>query len=208
MLVAAMARLDERRVLRLVEQGLARGQDPPHILDLVREGLDRVGRRYTSGEYFLADLMMGAEIFREVLRTLDDVAPTAPDPFMPPVVFGTVEGDIHEIGKHVAIGYMRYSGLRIVDLGGDVPPRLFVEAVWATNAPVVCLSGLLSTCSGAMRRTVAALGKAGLRNSTAVVIGGHVSESLRRHVGADYWVSDCVQGVEVCRRLLAERLAV
>ena len=129
LLVMAMARLDEERVLRVVEAGLARGQSPTEILALTREGLERVGREYGDGRLFLADLLMAAEIFRRVLDLLTDVAPVKPDLRLPPIVFGTVEGDIHEIGKNVTIAFMRYNGLRIVDLGGNVSPQQFVEAV-------------------------------------------------------------------------------
>ncbi len=205
LLVMAMAQLDEERVLRVVEAGLGRGQSPTEILALTREGLERVGREYSAGRLFLADLLMAAEIFRRVLDILIDVAPVEPDLRFPPIVFGTVEGDIHEIGKNVTIAFMRYSGLRIVDLGGNVSPQQFVEAVRTTQAPIVCLSGLVSTCYGSMRRTIALLGKAGLRYSTAVVIGGHVSESIRDYVGADFWADDCSQGVDICRRVLSTR---
>lgn len=205
LLVVAIARLDEERVLRAVQAGLARGQSPTEILTLTREGLERVGREYADGRLFLADLLMAAEIFRGVLDLLIDVAPVEPDLHLPPIVFGTVEGDIHEIGKNVTIAFMRYSGLRIVDLGGNVSPHQFVEAVRTAHAPIVCLSGLVSTCYSSMRRTIALLGKAGLRYSTAVVIGGHVSESIRDYVGADFWADDCSQGVDICRQVLSTR---
>jgi methanogenic corrinoid protein MtbC1 len=148
---------------------------------------------------------MAAEILRRVLDILIDVAPIKPDLRFPPIVFGTVEGDIHEIGKNVTIAFMRCSGLRIVDLGGNVSPQQFVEAVRTTRAPIVCLSGLVTTCYGSMRRTIALLGTAGLRYSTAVVIGGHVNESIRDYVGADFWAEDCSQGVDICRRVLSTR---
>ena len=203
-LVASMARLDEERVLFLVERGLAAGVAPTELLAQTREGLDRVGGLYSGGRYFLADLLMAAHIFRQVLDRLFDAAPVAPDPNLPPVIFGTVQGDIHEIGKNITIAFMRYNGLRIIDLGGNVPPQRFVEEVRTSQARIVCLSGLVTSCYGAMRKTVAALGKAGLRGSTTVIIGGQVSEALRQHVGADYWVEDYVQGVEICRTLLTQ----
>ena len=208
LLVVAIARLDEERVLGVVERELARGQSPTEILALTREGLERVSREYSAGRLFLADLLMAAQIFRRVLDMLIEVAPVKPDHRFAPIVFGTVEGDIHEIGKNVTIAFMRYNGLRIVDLGGNVSPHEFVEAVRSTRAPIVCLSGLVSTCYSSMRRTISLLGEAGLRYSTAVVIGGHVSESIRAYVGADFWADDCAQGVDICRRVLSARSEV
>ncbi|MCZ7665488.1 MAG: cobalamin-dependent protein [Thermoleophilia bacterium] len=203
-LVASMARLDEERVLFLVERGLAAGA-APYRAPGPGPGRPRPGgRALLRGRYFLADLLMAAHIFRQVLDRLFDAAPVAPDPNLPPVIFGTVQGDIHEIGKNITIAFMRYNGLRIIDLGGNVPPQRFVEEVRTSQARIVCLSGLMTSCYGAMRKTVAALGKAGLRGSTTVIIGGQVSEALRQHVGADYWVEDYVQGVEICRTLLTQ----
>ncbi|MHB1344496.1 MAG: cobalamin B12-binding domain-containing protein [Thermoleophilia bacterium] len=204
MLVASVERLEEDRVAFLVDRALAAGQPPMSVLQEAREGLDRVAANYAAGRYFLADLLMAAHIFRGVLDRLMEVAPAFPDPSVPPIVFGTVQGDIHEIGKNLTIAFMRYGGLQIVDLGGNVPPERFVEAVVATGAPVVCMSGLMTSCYGPMRRTIQALGKAGVRTSTSVVIGGHVSESVKQHVGADYWTRDCLSGVEMCRKLVLE----
>jgi methanogenic corrinoid protein MtbC1 len=202
LLVTAMARLDEDRVTYLLERCLESGQTPGELLELAREGVDRVGALYASGEYFLADLLMAAHIFNRVLHVLFERAPITLDPCMPPIVFGTVEGDIHEIGKNLTIGFLRYSGFRVVDLGTSVEPQRFVDEVRRHGAHILGLSGSLSTCYGSMRRTIAALGKAGLRHSTTVVIGGHVTESIRRHVGADYFVDDCFDGVALCRKLV------
>ena len=196
-----MSRLDEDRVIYLLERCLECGQTPEEMLGLAREGVDRVGAAYASGEYFLADLLMAAHIFERVLRVLFEKAPVAPNPDVPPIVFGTVEGDIHEIGKNLTIGFLRYSGFTVVDLGTSVAPERFVDEVRRNRAQIVCLSGNLSTCCSSMRRTIAALGKAGLRHSTTVLIGGHVSEGICRHVGADYFVDNCFDGVALCREL-------
>ncbi|MHB0980683.1 MAG: cobalamin B12-binding domain-containing protein [Thermoleophilia bacterium] len=204
MLVASVERLEEDRVTFLVNRALVAGQPPMSVLQEAREGLERVSAQYAAGQYFLADLLMGAHIFRGVLDRLMEVAPALPDPSVPPIVFGTVQGDIHEIGKNLTIAFMRYGGLQIVDLGGNVPPERFVEAVLETGAPVVCMSALMTSCYGPMRRTIQALGKAGVRTSTTVVIGGHVSESVKRHVGADFWTRDCLSGVDMCRKLVLE----
>lgn len=203
LLVAAFERLDEERVFALVERGLDAGLSSSDILDQAREGFERVGALYQSGSYFLADLLMAAHIFKGVLQRLMDHAPASAAPGLPPVVFGTVQGDIHEIGKNLTIAFMRFAGLEVIDLGQDVPPQRFVEAVVGSGATVVCLSGLMTSCYGPMRRTVAALGKAGVRATTTVLIGGLVSETVRRHVGADFWTTDCIHGVELCREIVS-----
>jgi methanogenic corrinoid protein MtbC1 len=201
-LVAAAGALDEERVLYLVKRGLLRGETPLEILHQLQHGLDRAIRLYGRGDYFLADLLMAAEIFREALQVLADLTETASDPALPPIVFGTVEGDIHQIGKNLTVAFLRYNGLRVLDLGVNVPAERFVEEVRIFQAPVLCLSGLLTTCVAGMEKTVAALERAGLRDSTAVVIGGQVSEKIRQRVGADFYSSDCLEAVDLCRGLV------
>jgi methanogenic corrinoid protein MtbC1 len=203
LLVASVERLEDERVAFLVERALAAGRPPLELLQEARVGLERVGARYAAGEYFLADLLMASHIFHDLTDRLMHAAPVEADPTTPPIVFGTVQGDIHEIGKNLTIAFMRYRGLRIIDLGGNVPPERFVEAVVEHSAPVMCMSALMSTCYGPMRRTIQGLGKAGVRTATSVVIGGHVSESVKRHVGADYWTTDCLSGVDMCGQLIA-----
>lgn len=202
LLVAAIARLDEGRAVYLVERGLLQGASRTDLLERSREGVDRVARRYAAGEYFLGDMLMAGHIFRRILGLLFDSSSASEESDVPPIVIGTVEGDIHDIGKNITVGYLRCEGLPLVDLGSSVPADRFVSEVAARRSSIVCLSGLMSTCFSSMRVTVSALGAAGLRESTAVVIGGHINEAIRLYVGADYWAEDCVQGAQICRRLL------
>lgn len=201
-LAAAVGALDEDRVLYLVDRSLRQGKTPLELLSQLRFGMDRAIKLYARGEYFLGDLLMAAEIFRQSLRVLSNLVEAAPDPAVPPIVFGTVEGDIHEIGKNLTVAFMRYSGLRVIDLGANVPAERFVEEVRQSGAPILCLSGLLTICVAGMEQTVAAVTQAGLRSRTKVVIGGQVSERIRVRVGADHCIVDCFEGVDLCRRLL------
>ncbi len=202
LLAASITRLDEDRAIRLVERGLEQGVPPTQLLEQSREGMEGVARRYAAGRYFLADMLVAAHIFRRILGLLFGSASPDVDPALRPIVIGTVEGDIHDIGKNIAVGYLRSQGLPLIDLGSNVSSQRFVAEVEASDSSVVCLSGLMSTCLSAMRRTVRALTAAGLRERTSVLIGGAVNESASRYVGADYWAEDCIEGVEICRRLL------
>jgi methanogenic corrinoid protein MtbC1 len=202
MLVAAMARLDETMVINLVKQGLKMGISPYVLLDEIRAGTDRVGELYSKGEYFLSDLIMASEIFKDVLTLVIKDPTVVPRALYPTIIFGTVEDDIHDIGKNITTGIMRYNGFDICDLGVDVPGAKFVEAVKQYNSQVVCLTGLITEAFESMKKTVDLLDEAGLRSQTIVIIGGLVNESVRKYTGADYWATDCTKVTELCRNIL------
>ncbi|MGB9885652.1 MAG: cobalamin B12-binding domain-containing protein [Moorellales bacterium] len=197
LITKAVAQIDEALALRLVHKGLAMGADRLMLVDAVRRGIELVSEKYHRGEYFLADLIMSAEIFKAVVELVNDYDP----PCLvdaPPIVFGTVEEDIHDIGKNIVIGLMRCRGFRVLDLGVDVPAARFVEALKESGSRVLCLSGLVASAYDSMRRTVAALKTEGLREETTVIIGGLVNATIAEYVGADYATSDASTGVDLC----------
>ena len=201
-LTAAIVELDEERVRSLVQAQLSAGADPLQLLDDCREGMTLIGQRYEAGVYFLSDLIMAGEIFKEVGNT---VAPhlAAGQAGTPrgTVVVGTVHGDIHDIGKDIVVTMLRGANYQVQDLGVDVPPERFVEAVQASGASIVGLSGLLTISFDAMRNTVAALDKAGLRPAVKVMIGGGpVNDKVRVYAGADAWGADAQAAVALCNR--------
>lgn len=202
LLTHAMARLDEKAVLNLVRQGLEQGVDSFTLIAEATAGMTRVGELYKSGRYFLADLIVAGEIFKEMLNLVFKVKEAAPKSDLPPIVFGTVEEDIHDIGKNITIGVLKGRGLQVVDLGVDVPARVFVEAAKKTGTRIVCLSGLITSAYDSMRKTVNLLEKEGLRPGVFVLIGGLVNEAVRKYTGADFWVTDCAAGSELCERIL------
>ncbi|MBP2664632.1 MAG: metH 7 [Firmicutes bacterium] len=202
MLVGAMARLDETMVMNLVKQGLQMGINPYVLLEEIRLGTDRVGELYSKGEYFLSDLIMASEIFKDVLTLVNQDRVFTAIASYPTVVFGTVENDIHDIGKNITTGIMSYNGFDICDLGVDVPGEKFVEAVELHNSRVVCLTGLITEAFDSMKNTIALLEKTGHRARTTVIIGGLVNESVRIYTGADYWTTDCNKVNELCRNIL------
>lgn len=203
LLTHAMARLDEKAVLNLVRQGLEQGVDSFTLIAEATAGMAKVGELYKSGRYFLADLIVAGEIFKEMLNLVFKVREVAaPKTNLPPIIFGTVEEDIHDIGKNITIGVLKGKGLQVFDLGVDVPATAFVEAAKKTGARIVCLSGLITSAYDSMRKTVNLLEKEGLRPGVFVLIGGLVNEAVRKYTGADYWVTDCAAGGELCESIL------
>jgi methylmalonyl-CoA mutase cobalamin-binding domain/chain len=200
MLVTAVETLDEEKVVRLVKMGLQRGVDPLDIIEDVRHGMERVGNLYEQEKYYIADLIMASLIFQRVL-TIIPIAQSKKG-LKPQVVIGTVEGDIHDIGKNLTAGLLRARGVGVVDLGVDVPPQEFFNALQETGAKILGLSGLLTSSYEVMRKTVSALTDAGLRSEVQIMIGGLVNEDVQQHVGADHWIIDCAKGVELCQQIL------
>ncbi len=202
-LALAMADLDEGKVQELVQAGLAAGESPALLLDACREGMTLIGKRFETGEYYLSDLIMAGEIFKTAAATL--VAQGgASGPAKGTVVIGTVKGDIHDIGKDIVVTMLRGAGFEVEDLGVDVPPAKFVEAVQATGATVVGLSGLLTISFDPMKETVAALNAAGLPVKV-MIGGGPITEGVREYVGADALGADAQAAVALAGQWLAAR---
>ncbi len=190
-LVAALANLEEGRTLAIVHELLQRGVGVLEIVEECRKGVEIVGRRYSEGSYYISDLIMSEEIFREVMALLEPHFPRNTWQNGVKVVLGTIEGDIHDIGKNI-VGYLlRSAGYTVCDLGVDVPPERFLEALREEGASVLGISVLLTYCFGSVKRTVGLLAEEGLRESVTVVIGGYpVTRRVKEYTGADYHVRD------------------
>lgn len=188
-LAQKLSDLEEDAVLAIVRRELEAGTPAQEILDACREGMLGVGKRYESGEYFVSDLMMAGEVFKEAAALLGDQLAASQAPTKGTVVIGTVKGDIHDIGKDLVVTLLRTNGYKVVDVGVDAPPESFVEAVRESGATVAGLSGLLTVGYDAMRETVTALKGLGLPLKV-MIGGGPVNEAVREYTGADAWGQD------------------
>lgn len=204
-LTQALSDLEEDAVLALVQERLDAGEDPLAILAECREGMVQVGQRYESGEYYVSDLIMAGEIFKRANAMLAEKYESDAGEVRGKVVVGTVEGDIHDIGKDLVVGMLRANGYGVTDVGVDATPAKFVEAVQASGATIVGLSGLLTISFDAMKATVDALADAGLRGGVKVMIGGGpTTEQVREYVGADGLGSDAQAAVALCSQWALE----
>lgn len=207
-LIEGITELDENGVLAAVRASLGAGEDPAAVIAAGEEGMRRVGERYEQGEYYLSGLIMAGEIFRQML----EIARPALEASLSGegsgrILIGTVQGDIHDIGKTIFQIALRSFGFTVEDLGVDVPPRMFAEAAAKWRPDIVGLSGLLSSTYEIMRETVELLRAAATPDSAPVPIiigGGLINEQVRRFVGADYWSRDAIAGVRLCQQILSE----
>lgn len=194
-----IADLNEEEVLSQIRRELDAGTDPMAILDDCRNGIVLVGEKYENGEYFISDLMMAGEIFKQVSKMLAPAFKTDGAPRKEVVVIGTVKGDIHEIGKNLVVSMLQAANYDVKDLGVDVAPQRFVEAVQETGAKVLALSCLLTVGYDSMKETVSALDSAGLRPMVKVMIGGGpITENVCKYSGADGWGTNPQAAVKYC----------
>jgi len=201
-LVSTLANLKEKEALKIVQDRLNAGDDPLSILGDARRGMEIVGKRFADSEYFIPDLMYSGEILKEITELVKPKLTKAADTKrLGKVVFGTVAGDIHDIGKNIVVFMLDVSGFEVYDLGVDVPAQKFVDKVKESGAPIVGLSGFLTLAYDSMKQTIEAIKDAGLRDKVKVMIGGgQITEEVRKYTGADAYGTDAMAGVSFAKK--------
>jgi len=201
-LVNAMVDMREEDALRLTKEMVASGADPIEILDACKEALEIIGQRFEEGEAFVPELVMAGEMMGQITDLVKpQIEQEAPIEPLGKVLMGTVEGDIHDIGKDVVVFMLDANGFEVIDLGIDVAPETFVEKIRETQPDVVGLSGLLTLAFESMKETVDAIQAAGLRDDVKIMIGGApVDEHVQEYAGADDWGADAMQAVSLVKK--------
>jgi len=203
-LIDAVLELNEDLAIDIVSQRIREGESPVSIISLVQEGVNRVGIYYNQGRYFIADLIMSGLIFKEVIKLITFPPEDSALPQPVKAIFATVERDIHDIGKNIAVTYFNSKGIHPVDLGVNVPPEVILEQI-TEDAPVVLfLSGLITSSYYSMKKTVSLLKERGLRGNVVVVICGLVDEEVKNYVEADYFVKDIIESYELYVKLSSD----
>ncbi len=200
-LTKAIADLEEKEALRITKERLAKGEDPNAILADSRAGMETVGKRFAEGTYFLPELIYSGEILKGVSEIVKPKLKTAVKTAKGgKVIIGTVAGDIHDIGKDIVVFMLDVNGFDVIDLGIDVPVQKFVDAIKDSGATVVGLSGFLTLAFDAMKETIAAIDKAGLRKKVKIMIGGgQIDEEIKKYTGADAYGKDAMTAVALAK---------
>jgi methylmalonyl-CoA mutase cobalamin-binding domain/chain len=202
-IVDAIVDLDEPTALELADEMIKSGVDPVEILEKCRRGMSIVGERFESGDFFLSEMVMAAEIFNQIM---EQIRPRLKRSITEPrgkIVIGTVEGDVHDIGKNIVVALLEAEGFEVVDLGVDVPPGRFVEVIREHEPDIVGMSSLLTVALESTKKTVDAIEEAGLRDRVKVIVGGgridsHAAEYIRPDASTD----NAAQGVKLCAMLM------
>jgi len=188
----------------VTEAALAANADPN---ELVRQhmipAMDEVGRRFECNEYFVPELLISARAMKTSLELLTPRLVESGSTRAGRVVIGTVQGDLHDIGKNLVASMLEGGGFEVVDLGVDVPPEKFVEAVGQKDGTIVALSALLTTTMTMMKNVIDALQQAGMRQKTRVIIGGApITQQYADEIGADGYSDNASAAVALARKLV------
>jgi len=199
-LATAIVELKRDKVLDAVRNRAEKGEAPLQILEECRQGMTIIGERFQNGEYFLAELILSAEIFKEAIEILDPyLTATDPQESRGKVLVATLAGDIHYLGKNLFAALVKAQGFEVHDLGEDVPPALVVEKVKETKPDFVGFSVLITSVFDAMKEAAEMLEEAGLRNQFKLMVGGGIaSEKVKDYIGADFHTTDAMEGVAYC----------
>ncbi len=207
-LIGAIVEMQEQEAIELATAQLESGTPPLEILRICKEAMDVVGRKFEEGEFFIPELVMSGEILAQISAVVkphisanSEVAGER----LGTVVLGTVHGDIHDIGKNIVSFMLDVNDFEVCDLGVDVTPERFIEAIERESPEVVALSGFLTLSFESMKNTIAAIEKAGHRDAVKIMIGGgQVDDAILEYTGADFFGANAMSAVSLCRQWTEE----
>lgn len=171
------------------------------LLGEAKEGMNIVGQRFSTEEYFIPDLVFAGEILKSIVKILEPhLKKGEEEERLGKVIVGTVAGDIHDIGKDLVVFMLDVNGFEVLDLGIDVPVQKFVDTIKETGSKVVGLSGFLTLAFQSMKDTVEAINDAGLRDGVKIMVGGgQIDEQVRGYTGADAYGKDAMAAVSLTK---------
>jgi len=202
-LSTAVLEANEERIPKLVQKGLDQGLVPKDILDNgLIVGMNEVGARFKRGDMFVPEVLMSAKSMQAGLAVLRPHLIASGAELIGKIVMGTVKGDLHDIGKNLVGMMCEGAGFEVIDLGFNVEPEKFIEAIKEHQPNIVGMSALLTTTMRAMGHTIKAIEEAGLRDTVKIMVGGApVDAEFAERIGADGYGSNAPTGSEMAKRL-------
>jgi 5-methyltetrahydrofolate--homocysteine methyltransferase len=207
-LINAIADMEEEQALAITNETLAQGTDPMLILDDCRVAMQIVGKRFEEGQYFIPELILAGEMLKSIsAQVKPHIQQEGPSGKNGKILIGTVQGDIHDIGKDMVVFMFDVNGYEVKDLGVDVPVETFVAEVKAYQPDILALSGFLTLAYSSMKDTVDALKADGLRDGLKIMIGGGtVDEQVCTYAGADAFGKDAMTAVALAKQWIGEKI--
>lgn len=205
-LIKHISDLNEVEAISMIHVLLGDGEDPLQILKDCQEGLRQVGERYEQEEYFISGLIMAGEIFRQAMEIIQPVVrKNMTEKGSGRILLGTIEGDIHDLGKDMVGELLSCHGFHVHDLGVDVSAESFLNGITEVNPDIIGMSILMTNALDFLRDAVTVI-----RNSSVdaisrvpVIIGGSLADDdVCKFAGADYWVNDAMEGVRICQSVM------
>jgi 5-methyltetrahydrofolate--homocysteine methyltransferase len=196
---------DAKTAGEVTQQALAAGADPLKLVqDFMMPAMAEVGRRFETNEYFVPELLISARAMKAALDPIRPLLAARGEEPVGRVVLGTVKGDLHDIGKNLVAAMLEGGGFEVFDLGVNVSPEQFIEAVRQKKATIVAMSALLTTTMPAMKSTIEALKQSGVRDQVKVLIGGApITQHYATEIGADGYSESAAGVVSLARKALA-----
>lgn len=192
---------------RICQQALIEGISPLQVINCgLVPGMQIVGEKFQAEQYFLTDLIAAGAVMQEAMKILQPhIKKDEQRKWLGTIVLGTVEGDLHDLGKNIVSMLMRASGFEVVDLGVDVPTSKFVEAIRTHRPEILGMSALITSTMPAMTKVIGELEKAALKAQLRIIVGGApLSEQYAKTIGADAFAPDAVVGVNLCKKWTTE----
>ena len=208
-LISDIEELKEEKVLAMVHTLIETGELPMRIIESCQMGMRLVGERYHRRQYYIAGLIMAGEILRQVVTILHPrLIHLSPSKAAGTLLLGTVEGDIHDLGKDIFKILLNCYGFEVVDLGVDVPAMDFVAKAIEVKPDIIGISALLTSVFENLKTTIASLRAEAKLKAAAIPIivgGSQISRQVSEAVQADYWTNDAIEGVSICLELMGEQ---
>lgn len=198
-IVEALAELESEDFLNHINDAVAAGIEPQKIVDACAKGVERVGDLFEAEEYYVGDLVYASEILAQGMAIVEPLLGTSGGNVIGSMVIGTVQGDLHDIGKNIFSSMMRAAGFQVYDLGVDVTPERFIEKIREVKPDIVGMSGLLTLSVEMMKRITDAIVESGLRDRKILIGGNIVNDRAQTVVGADGWSTNASKGVKQCK---------
>jgi 5-methyltetrahydrofolate--homocysteine methyltransferase len=199
-----LVRGDDVRVAELTRLAIQQGRPPKDILETgLIAGMNKVGESFKCHEIYLPDVLLAAQAMNAGLEHLRPLLAKEGIPSLGKVVLGSVQGDLHDIGKNLVGVLLKGAGFEVIDLGNDVAPERFVETAQQHNAPIIGMSALLTTTMPVMGKVVSMLKERGLTGQIRTIIGGApVTDKFARKIGADAYGYDAANAVDRVKTLI------
>lgn len=205
-LTQAMINLDVDLVKTQAQDAVTQGIASQDIITSLGNGMQVVGERFASGEYFLSELIWAGQIMKEAMEIISPTLTATDTASQGKIVFATVEGDLHDIGKNIAISMLQSAGFKVIDLGVDVPAARIVETAKAEEADIIALSALLSFVEPYVIKTVQAIRDSEIGETVLILLGGRILDKNKaEEFGADAFARDAWEGVAQATALMQRR---
>ncbi len=201
-LTEAIKKGDRATAKQITQEAIDAKTDPQTILDALVTGMDDVGRRFKANEIFVPEVLIAARAMKESMELLEPVLVEAGIQPKYTAVIGTVQGDLHDIGKNLVAMMWKGANFKVIDLGTNVPTEKFLEAAKENNAQIIGLSALLTTTMPAMKAAVEAVKQDGL-DSKVIIGGAPITQDFADQIGADAYAPDAASAVDAARSMVA-----